>query len=156
MNSMWLVQRCSIAKPFIDTMRVGEYLNLDYMGSSEFEWGAFPKTLRALNEKYKNLQIYEIKTSKKSIWLLCTGMEYEFYSNEILEYVKKGKHLKEYISLGDHLSGNRPEWHKDTIWVDVGETNNVVFSLEKEQVENFYKAIPNSIKYMDEQKSKNE
>lgn len=42
LRTPWLIQRCALA---------GGKLRYDYMGSTEFEWGACPKSLKRIFEK---------------------------------------------------------------------------------------------------------
>ncbi len=46
---IYLVQRGTINRPLSQytDVRISEAIDLDYMGSSEFEFGALPKSLRA-------------------------------------------------------------------------------------------------------------
>lgn len=45
-HTPYLVQRGKIRHPLVEG-RFSDAVNLDYMGSAEFEWGALPKSLRA-------------------------------------------------------------------------------------------------------------
>jgi hypothetical protein len=47
MHTPYLIQRGEIKRPLVEG-RLSEAVNLDYMGSAEFEFGALPKSLRAL------------------------------------------------------------------------------------------------------------
>jgi hypothetical protein len=44
----YLLQRCTFKKEFDKNETFDRNVSCDYMGSSEFEWGAWPKSLRAV------------------------------------------------------------------------------------------------------------
>jgi hypothetical protein len=49
--NFYLVQRLESLNPVDNTRGFDGYFALDYMGSSEFEWGAIPKALKAMREQ---------------------------------------------------------------------------------------------------------
>jgi hypothetical protein len=48
---------------------LGEIFMFDYMGSSEFEWGAVPKALSGLAQDNKNLKAFEVVVDMKDVEL---------------------------------------------------------------------------------------
>ena len=51
MSNFYLVQRLESKKPHRTDRGFDGYFSLDYMGSSEFEWGAIPKALKSMREQ---------------------------------------------------------------------------------------------------------
>jgi hypothetical protein len=56
LESIWLIQRCKKRYPET-TGSFDEVFRLDYMGSSEFEWGVVPKSLNRVLNVYKKYEI---------------------------------------------------------------------------------------------------
>jgi hypothetical protein len=57
MKTPYLIQRAEINSSRNDEMRLSQAVDLDYMGSSEFELGATAKSLRALEKSLLDAQV---------------------------------------------------------------------------------------------------
>lgn len=158
----YLVQRASVKTNAINTeTKTGDYLNLDYMGSAEFEFGAFPKFQREVFAKLATLKIFELTHKETTLFYLATDADNTEYkemlvkllSGQIYTKARVGFSEKQtmYLQKGNKKEAvfNHPEaqFQFDT-WFDL--SNNLVFSRKKEVIENLFNTIPNSIKYMDE------
>lgn len=167
MRHPYLIQRCTIQE-WKPSYKVSEYLKLDYMGASEFEWGAVPKCLRAFGEKQKQLEVFDIFHAKTldlpegaspAVYILCTKDEVKEYTKLLTQLAAQAKDkggytpLKEQISLFNMVRGaNKERWRGDNFWFDID--NAVAICLSKEPLENFKLAVVNSINFMDAQKDK--
>jgi hypothetical protein len=56
MKTPYLVQRATINRPLVEG-HLSAAVALDYMGSAEFEWGALPKSLQALEVVATSIQV---------------------------------------------------------------------------------------------------
>jgi hypothetical protein len=115
----------------------------DYMGSSEFEWGAVPKSLETMVQLLKEKKLIKFEmpvtakcynygsrkdlTGTKTVYVVCNGD----FKTEIND---KGFHTKESVCLADSICDK--EYHIDTVgWHDID--NHYLFFTDKEMFDNF-------------------
>ena len=98
----YLIQRGEFREDGVCLTGRNGVINLDYMGSAEFEFGAIPRSFRRIMYNFDNY-IYvptEIKTKDDEELILFADKE---ISNEILEglksFIYNPYHLKEYSEL---------------------------------------------------------
>ena len=142
-KKLWLLQRCRAGR-FDPNIKTGDYLSLDYMGSSEFEWGAVPGFQRTTNTKIKRMVIDSATNCGKTLFFACLPEQVVDYKDELCNLLAGRSHLKESSRLESHWIGQADL--PDT-WLDL--TNNCFFSTKREIVENLFNTIPNSVRYMD-------
>lgn len=117
-DRMYLVQRVKLMPEWITKKvkdkekilepSVDDLYRMDYMGSAEFEWGALPKSLKRICLNFENFLTYEteIKDHKGNpLFLFIEQHKVNDYINEINEYLKGNRNLKEYIELEQFVSG---------------------------------------------------
>lgn len=118
MKTPYLIQRAKfedrIGKTGIDSL-----LSFDYMGSSEFEWGALPKALKSVREnisKYVTFN-YSFKDHPDKVVTVFCKQEQKEFVGDILEQLAQHKiRLKERCDLNEFLSGNTARWSNDFWW----------------------------------------
>lgn len=104
---LWLIQRAKIRGPVSPAERLSDAVQMDYMGSSEFEFGALPKSLRRLQQRQQELSVREVSTIQldgKQLYVLShfTGEQFVEYV-ELLSQLKENKlHLKERTEFSDY------------------------------------------------------
>lgn len=147
-RKVWLLQRAK-AKTFNKNIMTGDYLSLDYMGASEFEWGAIPKFQRDTNARLPNMIIDSVTNCGKTLFFACEPDQVVDYKDELSNLLAGRRPLKESARIDSKWID--PNDLPDT-WLDI--TNNCFISTKREVVENLFKTIPNSVRYMDEQKRK--
>jgi rhodanese-related sulfurtransferase len=97
---------------------------LDYMGSSEFEWGAIPKAYRRIMgqfDDYAHNVISDIKNYKgESLIVFCHKNKVDVIVNELKKFVNKPYRLKEHCGLESHITGEgfwaKCDLKKDFFW----------------------------------------
>lgn len=133
------------------TDRISDALELDYMGSAEFEFGALPRSIRA---------ICEVGTDKLKI----SGAPSRFNSNDrqlyIVHHLSDDDVVVYYTYLdkmktGDlHLKAwsnfDRADTTNTNVWWDL--TNNLFFTYSKDLAKALPTLLNNSIAFMDAQK----
>lgn len=150
----YLIQRGEIKRPLVDG-RISEAVNLDYMGSAEFEFGALPKSLRAMQSRLDDLKATtepRILEGERSLRILhgFTPDEYEEYLGYLLELRADKRRTKETTRFA---AGYPPmKFSKTDIWWDID--NHVMFSFDKVFMNRLLDHLVASWKYMDEQKAK--
>jgi len=132
--------------------RIGDMLQLDYMGSAEFEYGALPESVERTYEKKRtrDMRVYPVELDNKVIInLICLLEEKEEYSEWIREMSKgfDGKiHLKEVIGLPRLIGKQHFNDKKDEFWWDI--VNDVFFTTASEVIcIDFLHALCNTYKH---------
>jgi hypothetical protein len=87
MNTPWLIQRATIKQPLAyHADRLSRVVEFDYMGSSEFEFGALPASFRRLQQQESNWKIRYIAEIEKEdadtslrVFSALNDAEFEIY-----------------------------------------------------------------------------
>jgi hypothetical protein len=165
MKTPYLIQRATIVSSRKDDFRVSEAMDLDYMGSSEFEFGATAKSLRGLETAFLNNRaedgdslrisdVSEISVKSRSgkdkpLKVLHCMTDEEF--TEYLPYLhnmRDGKlHTKE--STGFESNPRWPAAYTNiNFWWDI--ENHVMWSFDHDLMRKLPLYLQNSWKYMNE------
>jgi hypothetical protein len=145
---MYLVQRGTVKVEAYNGEKVSDYLQLDYMGSAEFEFGALPKSIRAMAAK--KLEVLPFHWEERTIYVLCEKQEYEKVISKLGDYLIGKRRLKEHISLRDIIEGASRSYDTDNFWWEI--EGHYAFSLNEDYVKNFQKAVKKSVEFMDKEK----
>ena len=152
MKTPYLVQRGEIKRP-LGTGRFSEVVDLDYMGSAEFEFGALPKSLRALQARVGDIKLTvdnRITDNERSLRVLHTFNEVEFeeYFKFVLRMRGNDLRLKESTRFE---AGRAPcKYDVCDIWWDI--ENHVFWSFDKIFMNRLGDSLVASWKYMDDAK----
>ena len=124
MQKPYLIQRASFEdrshKSGIDSI-----LSFDYMGSSEFEWGALPKSLNRIRDHKADYVYLTFMIKDKSITVYCKSSdvsEVDAYLNTLVEnkiHLKEWSGFDKYIKGGDYFSDRFQFWwdiDNDIMW----------------------------------------
>lgn len=160
--SFYYMQRHNVGAPYNDQRRLSEVYPLNYMGSSEFEWGAYAKAMRLINSALPHMVREElVLTGNKGSQPVTV-----FYSNMLLvetHFDKKDEGITIYTELekfalgqlrlheysdfpGTLLSGQRT-----IAWTDIRHGVFIVLGNEL-TIEQFNTLVINSIKFYDKDK----
>lgn len=148
----YLIQRCKLAHDceWTSTIRTGQYLSLEYMGSSEFEWGAIPKFQREVNEKLSKLIEFTTVHKDVRLYFLCEPAQVNEYRQMLHDLIDNKIRTKESVRI-------TTTWTEDPlyplteteVWLDL--SNGLIFARKSEYLDALRITIPNSVKYMDQQ-----
>ncbi len=137
----YLIQRCRV-RSRENITGIDSLLSFDYMGSSEFEWGALPIALRELCEVADELMVHEVSfTKKKSLWLVTTNKDVA-EARRMLKIVSSEKaRTKEYVGIEAYLKGTEAEhsYRDYKAWWDID--HHWIACVDKELAELVIKAI---------------
>lgn len=133
-----LIQRCKFVDNFDPEGGVNRNVNLHYMGSAEFEFGALPKSLREVCfnlDNYESLVLDSIKNPKgESLYLFIDQAR---FSEEVVEFLFKksnseteGGHTKESVRLADAVNGKIHKFNQVDLWWDIENHFFFTFGLE--------------------------
>ena len=154
MNKPYLVQRAKFKKDVVENTGIDSILNLDYMGSAEFEFGSLPKSLKEMCEKIANLKVTMVKDvinyKGQRLCLVCSDDQVEditkFFKAET-DRSSREYRLKEYSGISEAVSGkdSRGEPVKEDgyytveFWWDID--NNWMACFGKENAEKVMAAL---------------
>lgn len=125
---------------------IDSIINLDYMGSSEFEWGALPDSLKKIREHLNNYTYLDVPIKDKVITVFCTNEQ----KSEVKKYLNKLANremtLKEYSDFNQYINPSKfdLEWqkkrkHSTDFWWDID--NNLMFWKKDNEFETKFKNI---------------
>lgn len=144
MEKPWLIYRC-VFKEGMDSSGIDSLLRYDYMGSSEYEFGALPKSLNRFIEKIDKTGVFETlhkRFDDKGLFLLCGDNEKDEYCLYIDEMVnEKYESLKERIYLNKNLCDKNIRYGKAEIFWDI--ENDIIFGFGKDNIKKVKEAIEN-------------
>lgn len=132
MKKPYLVQRCTISKPLnsYKNLKLSEAIDFDYMGSSEFEWGAIPKAFKELKAVHNSLKVVKhptiVNSEQQSLYVLSALSEDELalYFGYLEELRGDKIRLKEYSRFQSDARPSRTDF-----WWDI--LNGVMWSFDK-------------------------
>lgn len=162
MKKPYLVQRAEINVPISNFRgkRISEVLDLDYMGSSEFEWGAVPKSLRALGEaaeagltRLRTVNAIKQDDVSLRVYSFLTDEEFETYVG-YLQKMRDGRvefYLKEATRF-EEAGRESTRFNNTNFWWDI--ENHVMWSFSKPLMSHLEESVKASLTYMNEQKVK--
>lgn len=145
-DQFYLVQRLETTKDAdVSKCRFGQRFGLDYMGSSEFEWGAFPKFLRSMNSgdlqtfshKVGNTKIYGVFDANKQTLSNVLSQIDKIAVND--SSLKEPTYLTKRPSYGERIDA----------WAEIEQN---VFWAFKDYRTTIKSMIARSVEYMDSKK----
>lgn len=134
----YLIQRAKFHyrqdKKGIDTI-----LKFDYMGSSEFEFGALPKSLQRIRDVISEYVYFEINLNGKSITVFCKENKKDFINQYLTDLSLKNFTLKEYSDFDNYIyDGGFFKCNTD-FWWDI--ENDVMFWKKNQDFLNEFEKI---------------
>jgi len=106
--------------------------DLDYMGSSEFEWGAIPKSLKAIRAaKSIGVQSFPITYDGKTrdVYFVGGADAFKWALPKFEAWLEGGLRGKEWSRFGENFLGTADKWALRTnAWWALNE--NVMFTLD--------------------------
>jgi hypothetical protein len=160
MTKPYLIQRGRIERPAKPLgAKFSEAVDLECMGSSEFEFGALAKALRALQAQAASLKLHKhptIQDAKGNALFVLHGWgpaDSDTYMG-YLEKLRKGS-LEIYTLEWTNFDLNATARNVDTdLWFDID--NNVIWSFDQKFMVNLRSHLQASWAYMDAQKAEYE
>ena len=126
MKTSYLIQRARFEDKQ-NSKGIDKVLQFDYMGSSEFECGALPESLKSIREdisKYIYFQYYFKDYPAKCVSVFCKKEDKDSVTFTLEQIAIKQIRLKERCDLDKYLSDNNTYRHND-FWWDI--ENNFMF-----------------------------
>lgn len=102
MGKFWLIQRGAFRQNGTTLTGRNGVVNLDYMGASEFEWGAIPKAYRRLMYEFPNYGIFNTNIytpEQEELLIFCKKEIAVELITAIQQFIESPYHLKKYSEL---------------------------------------------------------
>ena len=158
----YLIQRGTIRRPRAEPdARLSQAVDFEYMGSSEFEFGALPRSFRNIEAKkdsWKRHLVNEIKSGEATLRVYGSFEEGEFeeYKQHLLALrAGKARTMESTFFEANRDPSVRAKtdtWIKTDFWWDID--NDVMFGFYKVFMNDLPTYVVNSLIYMNEQKEK--
>lgn len=141
----YLIQRGTIrdndSKTGIDSI-----IDWDYMGASEYEWGALPNSLKRIRKNINEYTYLDISVFKKNISVFCNNIQ----KSEVQEYLKElalGKmhtkmasYFNNYVKPSKYELENQKKYPLTTnFWWDI--ENDLMFWVKNQEFETKFKKL---------------
>lgn len=133
----WLIQRGKFKETAKENIEgIDSLIRLDYMGSSEFEWGALPQSLKrmvAASKDYSMNKVSEVKAkSGEVMFLYCDKTKFEEIKKCAIHLSRNKYGYKEYCDMVDYVERNNEKSHShNNFWWDIEYDYIVVFGDEQ-------------------------
>lgn len=145
LNDTLYIQRCKFTDHKGEVTGVDQLLDYDYMGSSEFEFGALNRSLISLALNAQNLSVFQTKfkhTDGRSVFIIGDRTQEVEYL-KIIDCIMTNKYrYKEYPYFKESLSPNVEKKYlcqQFEFWWDI--KNHWMFGFGKKNVERVLKGI---------------
>lgn len=120
MRTPYLIQRAKFTKQSSEAaIGIDRILRFDYMGSSEFEFDALPKSLRYVRENIHEYHITSMNIKDKKIVVHCHMNN----TNEVKDYIRKiaegSLQLKEYSDFDNYINPGGFLKNATDFWWDI-------------------------------------
>lgn len=160
-HTPYLIQRGAIKSPLADaTARLSQAIELDYMGSAEFEFGALPKSFRrieAAGAGWVCRLVNEIKEGDTPlrVWSEFSDEQFEEYKVFLHRLRDPNAHggplrTKEGVRFEHNYSHSK--YFVTNFWWDIN--NDVMFGFHKEAMKRVGSWTASSLAYMNEMAAK--
>lgn len=156
MRKPYLIQRGRINRPLTpEFTRLSDAVSLDYMGSSEFEFGALPKSFRAIAAANAEVSpvttlVKEIRENVHPLRVLfpssMSSAEREEYLGYINELRYANPRLKEVSRFQHDYPSRGADWDLTDFWWDI--ENHVMWSFDKNFMNRLYTYLLGSFEVM--------
>lgn len=92
---------------------------LEYMGSSEFEWGNVPKALKKMREAGDRISLFEstltIGTLNRTVYFVCDERTFQAKREAFDVWLEKGARGQEYSAFPQVFAGDAA-YHRTIAW----------------------------------------
>lgn len=137
----YLIQRCVFDYKEKDRNESGidNILTFCYMGSSEYEWGALPKSLKEIRNRFNDYIYFDLVVHDKVITVFCKSIYKEVIEQVILDLSENKYRLKERCYFHNFINDDTYEYFKADCWWDI--ENHFFFWRKDDEFEMKFKEL---------------
>lgn len=142
----YLIQRClfEYTNKRRNTIGIDNILSFCYMGSSEYEWGALPDSLKEIRLRLEKYVYFDITIRDRVITVFCLDDHKEFMLDILTklgrdEFQLKGRSFFDIFLLDDLDEGKQHSYFNTDCWWDI--ENHYLFWRKDEEFEKQFKVL---------------
>lgn len=117
---------------------IDSILSFDYMGSSEFEWGALPKSLGKIRDSIDDYTYLDVPIKDKIVTVFCKNSQKSEVKQYLTELAENKWNLKEFSDFDHYINPKFMESRTD-FWWDI--SNHLMFWRKNNEFESKFKTI---------------
>lgn len=117
---------------------IDSIVHFDYMGSSEFEWGALPESLGKIRDLINDYTYLDVPIKDKVITVFCKDSQKSEVKQYLTELSENKWYLQEYSDFDNYVN---PQFMKSRtdFWWDI--SNHLIFWRKDNEFESKFKTI---------------
>ena len=124
MEVPYLIQRASFCHRE-NSKGIDSIVRFDYMGSSEFEWGALPKSLKAIRANISDYVHSVVDIKGKPISVYCGSSQVSEIKEYLIGLSENKFRLKEFSGFNNYINDNEMKYSRFDLWWDI--ENHLIF-----------------------------
>jgi hypothetical protein len=118
---------------------IDSIVHFDYMGSSEFEWGALPESLGKIRDSINNYTYLDVPIKDKVITVFCKDSQKSEVKQYLTELSENKWHLQEYSDFNNYINPSQNFKSRTDFWWDI--SNHLMFWRKNDEFESNFKTI---------------
>lgn len=118
---------------------IDSIINLDYMGSSEFEWGAMPESLGKIRSAINEYTYLDVPIKDKVITVFCNNSQKTDVKVYLEQLSENKMSLQEYSAFDSYINNEAGFRNKSDFWWDI--ENHLMFWKKNPAFELKFKTI---------------
>lgn len=134
----WLIQRGKFKNREHKT-GIDSILSFDYMGSSEFEWGALPNSLDNIRDELVNYIYLDVPLKNKVITVFCKNSQKNDIKLYLSELAENNMSLKEFSAFDSYINDDGYFKNRFDFWWDI--ENDLMFWKKNQEFETKFKLV---------------
>lgn len=118
---------------------IDSIVHFDYMGSSEFEWGALPESLGKIRDSINDYIYLDVPIKDKVITVFCKDSQKSEVKQYLTELSENKWHLQEYSDFDNYINPSQNFKSRTDFWWDI--SNHLMFWKKNNEFESKFKTI---------------
>ena len=118
---------------------IDSIVHFDYMGSSEFEWGALPESLGKIRDSINDYTYLDVPIKDKVITVFCKDSQKSEVKQYLTELSEDKWHLQEYSDFDNYINLSQNFKSRTDFWWDI--SNHLMFWRKDTEFESKFKTI---------------
>lgn len=152
---LYMVQRCEFKDNADPTEGVDANLKMDYMGSSEFEFGALPASLRRIHGQLDQYHYYQhptLRLGKNPLVVFCREQDQKRVMEVLTELDRRTHRTMEVTYFDGRDEQYTREKFPRMVWWNIDEDGTDLFFSYNPKIRNIKTMIERSIENMEAKK----
>jgi len=118
---------------------IDSIVHFDYMGSSEFEWGALPESLGKIRDLINDYTYLDVPIKGKVITVFCKNSQKSDVKQYLTELSENKWYLQEYSDFDNYINPSQNFKSRTDFWWDI--SNHLMFWRKDNEFESKFKTI---------------